>query len=70
MKKANILSPKIEQILRKKENHNLFIKLKSMKPLINIDCPESFLFYQTTFHSKKKKKNIGNQKTFIIILFF
>ena len=44
MKKVNILSPKIEKLLRKKENHNLFIKLKTMKPFININCPESFLF--------------------------
>ena len=69
MKKTSILSPRIEQILKKKENHDLFIKLKTMKPLINIDCPESFLFYQTTFHSNKNRKNIGNQKIFIIILF-
>ena len=68
MKKANILSPKIEQILRKKENHDLFVKLKTMKPLINIDCPESFLFYQTTFHSNKNPK-LGNQKLFIIIFY-
>ena len=37
MKKANILSPKIEQILRKKENHNLFIKLKSIKFIIELN---------------------------------
>ena len=69
MKKVNILSPKIEKLLRKKENHNLFIKLKTMKPFININCPESFLFYQTTFHSNKIQNNLGNQKIFIIFLF-
>ena len=68
MKKTNILNRKIEQIFRQKENHDLFVKLKTMKPLINIDCPESFLFYQTTFHSNKNPK-LGNQKLFIIILF-
>ena len=62
MKKVNILSPKIEQLLRKKENHNLFLKIKTMKPLININCPESFLFYQNTFHSSKFQKYIGNKK--------
>lgn len=64
MKRANILNPKIEQILRKKQNQNLFTKLKTMKPLVNIECPESFIFYQTTFHSYKTQPNNGNKKYF------
>ena len=62
MKRQNILSPKIEQILRKKQNHNLLTKLKTMKPIIDFHCPESFVFYKTSFHSIKTQPNTGNQK--------
>jgi len=33
-----------------------------MKPLINIDYPEIFFFYQTTFYYNKNQKNLSNQK--------
>ena len=62
MKRPNILNQKIEQILRTKQNHNLLSKLKSMKPLVDIHCPESFVFYKTSFHSYKTQPNTGNQK--------
>jgi hypothetical protein len=60
MKRPNILNPKIEQIIRKKEYHNLLVKLKAMKPLVDIHCPESFVFYKTSFHSYKTQPNAGN----------
>ena len=65
MKRPNILNPKIEQIFRKKENRNLFTKLKEMKPQVDIQCPESFIFFKTTFHSYKTQPSIGN-KTFLL----
>ena len=62
MKRPNILNTKIEQILRKKQNHNLFTKLREMKPQVDIQCPESFIFFKTTFQSYKTQPSIGNQK--------
>lgn len=60
MKKASILNQKIEQLLRKKQTNNLFTKLKTMKPLVDIQCPESFIFFKTTFHSYKTHANSSN----------
>ena len=62
MKRPNILNPKIEQIFRKKQNYNLFTKLRGMKPQVDIQCQESFIFYKTTFHSYKTQPSIGNKK--------
>ena len=59
MKREHILSKKIEKILQDKQNHNMFTKLRTMKPLINIQCPESFLFYKKQFHSFKTQPNIS-----------
>ena len=59
MKKPTILNPKIEKIFRKKQNYNLFTKLKTMKPQVDIQCPESFLFYKSSFHSYKTQPSIG-----------
>ncbi len=52
MKRANVLNKRIETILQAKQNQDMFTKLKTMKPLVNIQCPESFKFYKTQFHSK------------------
>ena len=59
MKRENILNKKIEKILQDKQNHNMFTKLKTMKPLVNMQCPESFLFYKTQFHSYRTQPNIS-----------
>ena len=61
MKKQTILNPTIEKILRKKQNFNLFTKLKTMKPQVDIQCPESFLFFKTSFHSYKTQSSVGKK---------
>ena len=61
MKKPTILNPKIEKIFRKKQNDNLFTKLKTIKPQVDIQCPESFLFYKSSFHSYKIQPSIGKK---------
>jgi hypothetical protein len=52
MRKAPILNPKVEEFFKKKIHHNLLSKIKHMKPLVNSDCPESFIFYKTKFQVK------------------
>ena len=61
MKKPTILNPKIEKIFRKKQNDNLFTKLKTIKPQVDIQCPESFLFYKSSFHSYKTQPSTGKK---------
>ena len=53
MKRANISNRKIEKIFRIKQNQDLSIRLKTIKPQVNVQCPESFIFYKTLFHSDK-----------------
>ncbi len=57
MKRANILNQKIEKIFEKKQNHDLSIRLKTIKPQINIQCPKSFLLHKTLFHNCKTEHN-------------
>ena len=52
MKRETVLNKKIEKMLHAKQTKNMFTKLKTIKPQVNIQCPESFLFYKTQFHSK------------------
>ena len=57
MKRIRILNPKIEEIFKKKVNHDLFINVKYMKPLVKNGCPESFIFFKTKFNCKNKQNN-------------
>ena len=52
MKRIRILNPKIEEIFKKKVNHNLFVNVKNMKPLVKNGCPESFIFFKTKFQCR------------------
>ncbi len=62
MKRTNILNPKIEKILRIKQNQDLSIRIKTIKPQVNVQCPESFIFYKTLFHSDKIQSNDCKKK--------
>ena len=53
MKRIKILNKRIEKFFQKKNDKELMIKLKTIKPTINIKCPESYLFYKTQFLSFK-----------------
>ena len=45
-----------------KTEYNLIEKLKTMKPIVDFHCPESFAFYKTSFHAYKTQPNTGNKK--------
>ena len=36
MKRTNILNPKIEKILKTKQNKDLYIRIKTIKPQVNV----------------------------------
>ena len=62
MKRIKISNKRIEQIFRKKNDHDLITKIRTIKPTINIKCPESYIFFKTQFNSyitePKKKEPI------------
>ena len=62
MKRIKISNKRIEQIFRKKNDHDLIAKIRTIKPTINIKCPESYIFFKTQFNSyitePKKKEPI------------
>jgi hypothetical protein len=62
MKRIKISNKRIEQIFRKKNDHYLIAKIRTIKPTINIKCPESYIFFKTQFNSyitePKKKEQI------------
>ena len=62
MKRIKILNKRIEQIFRKKQDQDLILKLKTIKPAINIKCPESYLFHKTIFNSYKTEPKKLEQK--------
>lgn len=55
MKRINILNTKIEERFKKQQNNYLLKKLKTIKPLVNIKCPESYTFFKTKFHKRKEE---------------
>ena len=46
MKRMKILNRRIEQIFKKKQDHDLVTKLKTIKPTIDVKCPESYVFFK------------------------
>ena len=51
MKRIKILNKRIEKYFQKKNDQDLMTKLKTIKPVVNIKCPESYIFYKTQFLS-------------------
>ena len=68
MKRIKILNRRIEQIFKKKQDHDLVTKLKTIKPTIDVKCPESYLFCKTQFYPNKTepKNPILEQKKKIV----
>jgi len=68
MKRMKILNRRIEQIFKKKQDHDLVTKLKTIKPTIDVKCPESYVFFKTQFYPNKTepKNPILEQKKKIV----
>lgn len=62
MKRIKILNKRIEQYFQKKHDQELITKLKTIKPTINIKCPESYIFFKTQFNSYKTEPRKIEQK--------
>ena len=68
MKRIKILNKRIEQIFKKKQDHDLATKLKTIKPTIDVKCPESYVFFKTQFYSyKTEPKNLEQIKKIVNI---
>ena len=68
MKRIKILNKRIEQIFKKKQDHDLVTKLKTIKPTIDVKCPESYVFFKTQFYSyKTEPKNLEQIKKIVNI---
>ena len=65
MKRIKILNKRIEQIFQKKQDQDLITKLKTIKPTIDIKCPESYLFFKTQFFSYKTEPKKLEQKCIV-----
>ena len=61
MKKPLILNKRLEERNKKDQNNYLKNKLRQAKPIVNMKCPESYIFYQQKFRHKQKE-NICNSK--------
>ena len=66
MKRIKVLNKRIEQIFKKKQDEELINKLKTIKPTIDIKCPESYLFYKTQFNSYKTEPKKLEQKLSVV----
>lgn len=58
MRGMKILNMKIEERFQRRQNNLLFNKLKTAKPIVNIKCPESYIFYKTQFHKDGTKEDL------------
>lgn len=54
MKKPLILNKRLEERNKKDQNNYLINKLRQAKPLVNMKCPESYIFYHKYFRCKLK----------------
>ena len=75
MKRIKILNKRIEKYFQKKNDQDLMTKLKTIKPVVNIKCPESYIFYKTQFLSyqtepRKTKKLAVVKKNASSIIFY
>ena len=62
MKRIKILNKRIEKIFQKKSDQDLISKLKSIKPTINLKCPNSYLFFKTQFNTYRTEPKKLEQK--------
>ena len=62
MKRIKILNKRIEQYFQKKNDKDLITKLRTIKPTINIKCPESYIFFKTQFNSYKTETKKNEKK--------
>ena len=49
MKRPMILNKKLEEMNKKDQNNYMINKLRQAKALVNVKCPESYIFYHKYF---------------------
>ena len=49
----------LKQLEQYKQNYYMAIKLSKIKPIINLNCPESYLFYKNNFNRNLPNSNIS-----------
>lgn len=60
MKRPFVLNARLNEIYKSEQNQYMANKLQNAKPLVKINCPESFIFYKKNFHKASSKDNISN----------
>jgi hypothetical protein len=49
----------LKELERYKQNYYMAIKLSKIKPIINLKCPESYLFYKNNFNRNMPNSSIS-----------
>ena len=62
MKRIKILNKRIEEFFQKKSDQDLISKLKTIKPTIDLKCPESYLFIKTQSNTSRAEIKKNEQK--------
>lgn len=60
MQKPKVFNRKLNTKWAEEENILMMDKLKNVKAKVDIDCPESYVFYQTQFR-KTQARNKGRK---------
>ena len=55
MQKQYILNRRLHNINKKNQDKLLSLKIRKVKSVVDINCPESFTFYKTTFKDGHRK---------------
>ena len=55
MQKQYILNRRLHNINKKNQDKLLSLKIRKVKSAVDINCPESFTFYKTTFKDGHRK---------------
>jgi len=49
----------LKQLEHYKQNYYMAIKLSKVKPIIDLKCPESYIFYKNNFNRNLPNNNIS-----------
>ena len=59
MRKPFVLNARLNELHKSKQDKYMARKLEKAKNLVNLRCPESFIFYNTKFHRFGPRENLG-----------
>jgi hypothetical protein len=59
MRRPFVLNARLNDLYKSEQNKYMANKLENARPLVNVKCPESYIFYKNQFHKKGTNESLG-----------